>query len=79
MALNACFDRLKPLLQCAQSPNLDLTSYSSRRVLLPANVIAEITGEYVRGVTLYVFYANFVLYLLIIRAFTTDTPWIHSR
>ena len=27
MALNTCFDRLKPLLRCAQSPNLYLTSY----------------------------------------------------
>jgi hypothetical protein len=41
---------------------------------LQANVIAEIAGEYVRGVTLYVFHANFVLYLLIIRAFAIDTP-----
>ena len=28
MALNACFDRLKPRLQCAHGPNLYLTSYS---------------------------------------------------
>ena len=31
MALNACFDRLKPLLQWAQSPSVYLTNYRTRR------------------------------------------------
>ena len=31
MALDVCFDRLKPLRQCAQSPNVYLTSYRSSR------------------------------------------------